>query len=83
MGRPVVVSGLDGDDDKHILVVVCLDPPEAYASKNQKHLGFIRDGKMIPSEDSEKVSDREHALIMRHFFGLRALLTNLYENSHG
>lgn len=82
MGRPVIVSGFDGDNNKTILVVVCLDPPEAYASKNNKHLGFIVAGKLIPDKDAEPVSEREHKLIVRHFFGLRAALTNLFETNN-
>ncbi len=83
MGRPVIVSGLDGDNGKHILVVVCLEPPEAYCNKDQKHVGFIRGGKVVPDKKAEPLSEREHTLVMRHYFGLRAALTNLYENSHG
>ncbi len=83
MGRPVIVSGLDGDDNKHILVVVCLEPPEAYCSKDQKHVGFIQGGKVVPAKDAKPLSEREHTLVIRHFFALRAALTNLYEVSHG
>jgi hypothetical protein len=79
MGRPVAVLGLDGDDGKHIIVVACLNPPEAYASKDQKHLGHIVAANLIPAKDAEKVSEREHALIIRAFFALRVSLTNLYE----
>lgn len=46
MGRPVVVGCVDGDEGAHILVTVAEQPTEAYASKNNKHLGFIRDGKL-------------------------------------
>ena len=79
MGRPVAVVGLDGDDNKHIIVVVCLDPPEAYASKDQKHLGFIVAAKLVPASKAEAVSEREHELIIRAFFALRGTLTNLFE----
>lgn len=79
MGRPVAVSGFDGDDGTHVIVVTCLEPPEAYASKDQKHIGFIVGGKLVPAKDAKQVSEREHALIMRHFFGLRAFLTNVFE----
>lgn len=79
MGRPVAVSGFDGDDGEHIIVVACLNPPEAYASKNQKHIGFIVGGKVVPTKDSPLTTEQERQLIMRHFFGLRAFLSNLYE----
>lgn len=79
MGRPVAVVGLDADDGKNILVVVCLNPPEAYASKDQKHLGFIVSAKLIPTKDAQPVSEAEHAMIIRAFFALRGTLTNLFE----
>ncbi len=77
MSRPVAVMGLDGDDGKHIAVVVCLDPPEAYANKDQKHLGFIVAAKLVPAPKAEAVSEREHAMIIRAFFALRNALDNL------
>lgn len=83
MGRPVVVSGLDGDDNKTILVTVCLNPPDAYVSKDQKHIGFIREGHVVPDKDVKPLSEREQTLVMRHFFALRATLSNLYESNHG
>ena len=76
MGRPVAVMGLDADDGKHIAVVVCLDPPEAYANKDQKHLGFIVAAKLVPGKDSVAVSEREHQLIIRAHFALRVALEN-------
>lgn len=79
MGRPVAVAGLDGDNDKHIIVVVCLDPPEAYVSKDQKHIGHIVAANVIPVKGAALPSDREHALIIRAFFALRGALTNLHE----
>lgn len=69
--------GLDADDGKHIIVVVCLDPPEAYASKDQKHLGFIVAAKLIPAKDAEPVTEREHALIIRAHFALKVALENV------
>jgi hypothetical protein len=77
-----MVSGLDGDNETFILVTVCLEPPEAYCSKEQKHVGFIRGGKVIPSKDIT-LSEREQTIVMRHFFALRAALSNLYEVNHG
>lgn len=69
--------GLDADDGKHIAVVVCLNPPEAYANKDQKHLGHIVAAKLIPTKDSEAVSEREHALIIRAHFALKGALENV------
>ncbi len=69
--------GLDADDGKHIMVVVCLDPPEAYANKDQKHLGFIVAAKLVPAPKAEPVSEREHALIIRACFALRVALDNV------
>ena len=77
MGRPVAVMGLDADDGKHIVVVVCLDPPEAYANKDQKHLGFIVAAKLVPAPKAEPVSEREHALIIRAHFALKVALENV------
>lgn len=77
MGRPVAVMGLDADDGKHIAVVVCLDPPEAYANKDQKHLGFIVAARLVPAPKAETVSEREHALIIRAYFALRVALDNV------
>jgi hypothetical protein len=78
MARPVAVMGLDADDGKHIAVVVCLDPPEAYANKDQKHLGFIVAAKLVPAPKAEPVSEREHALIIRAHFALKGALENAY-----
>ncbi len=77
MGRPVAVMGLDADDGKHIAVVVCLDPPEAYANKDQKHLGFIVAAKLVPAPKAEPVSEREHTLIIRAYFALKVALDNV------
>ena len=76
MGRPVAVMGLDGDNDEHIMVVVCLNPPEAYANKNGKHVGFIVAAKVIPEKDSPTLSDREHTAIIRAHFALKVALEN-------
>jgi len=78
MGRPVAVMGLDADDGKHIIVVVCLDPPEAYASKDQKHLGFIVAARLVPAKDAQPVTEREHGLIIRAHFALKGALENAY-----
>lgn len=74
MGRSVVVAGVDGDDGKNILVVVCLQPDEAYASKNQKHIGFIRDGKLIPEPKGEPASQRETTAIESAYAALRVAI---------
>lgn len=78
MGRPVAVMGLDADDGKHIAVVVCLDPPEAYANKDQKHLGFIVAAKLIPAKDAAALSEQEHTRIIRAHFALKVALENAY-----
>lgn len=70
--------GLESEDHKHILVVVCLNPPEAYASKDQKHLGFIVAAKLIPAKDAEPVTEKEHALIIRAHFALKVALDNIH-----
>ena len=77
MSRPVAVMGLTADDGKHIAVVVCQDPPEAYANKDQKHLGFIVAAKLIPAPKAETVSEREHALIIRAVFALKVAMENV------
>lgn len=63
MGRPVVVACVDGDGDEHILVTVAEQPTEAYASKNNKHLGFIRDGK-LEVDKKATVSPSENSSIL-------------------
>lgn len=77
MSRPVAVMGLTADDGKYITVVVCQDPPEAYANKDQKHLGFIVAAKLIPAPKAETVGEREHALIIRAYFALKVALDNV------
>lgn len=73
--RPVIVAIVPNE----VMVVVCNDPPDAYASKNGKHLGHIRDGKFVPSPKAEVVaSDKEKVLIMRAYFGLKETLNNIY-----
>jgi hypothetical protein len=78
MGRPVAVMGLDGDNGEHIMVVVCLDPPEAYTNKNGKHAGFIVAAKVVPEKDTPKLSEREHTAIIRAHFALKVALENAY-----
>ena len=77
--RHVVVGGFDADNGKFIMVVVCYEPFEAYASKDQKHLCFIREGKLVmPDKDPQSVSQREEQMLLRTFFALRGVITNLF-----
>lgn len=78
MGRPVAVMGLDGDNDEHIMVVVCLDPPEAYTNKDGKHVGHIKAAKVIPVKDAPALSEKEHTAIIRAHFALKVALENAY-----
>lgn len=70
--------GLTGDNDEHIMVVVCLDPPEAYTNKNGKHAGFIVAAKVVPEKDTAALSEREHTAIIRAHFALKVALENAY-----
>lgn len=79
MSRPVAVMGLDSDDQKHILVVVALNPFDAYASKDGKHAGFIRGGQIVRHEKDAQLTENETKLVLRCFFALRAALSNMYE----
>lgn len=78
MSRPVAVMGLDGDNEEHILVVVCLSPPEAYTNKNGKHVGFIVASRVVPEKGSPTLSEREHTAIIRAHFALKNALENAY-----
>lgn len=69
--------GFDADDGKYIMVVVTTNPNEAYASKDQKHLGFIVAAQLIPAPKAESVSEREHALIIRTHFALKVALESV------
>lgn len=46
----VIVSGFHGEDG-YIQVVCCLGPDRIYASKNQKHVGFVEQGIFIPDAE--------------------------------
>lgn len=78
MGRPVAVMGLDGDNDKHLMVVVCLNPPEAYVNKDNKHVGHIVAAKVVPAKDAAILSEREHTAVIRAHFALKNALENAY-----
>ena len=78
MGRPVAVMGLDGDNDKHIMVVVCLSPPEAYVNKDNKHIGHIVAANVVPVKDAAILSEREHTAVIRAHFALKVALENAY-----
>jgi hypothetical protein len=74
----VACVALDGDNGSILSVVVCLSPDEAFASKNQKHVGIIRDGKFLLSpKATETVSTNEEAVIIRAYFGMKNLLMNM------
>lgn len=81
--RPVAVIGFTSDDDKHILVVVCLNPVDAYANRDNKHLGHIREGKLVPiGNDSTSLgatlSTCESDMIMRCYQALRHSLDAIH-----
>lgn len=81
-GRPVAVMGLDGDDGKHILVVMCFNPIEAYVSKDQIHAGRFINGNLEPPKTKDekeaaripKLSERETEMIIRTWRALRNAL---------
>lgn len=76
----VAVSGFTADNGKHIMVSVCTGPDEAHASKDQKHLCFIREAKLVlPDKDPQPISENEEKMILRSFFALRGVITNLFE----
>jgi hypothetical protein len=62
--KQVAVMALDGDEDKTLMVVVCLNPLDAYVSKDGKNIGHIVSGKLNPVKDA-KFSEREEKLIIR------------------
>jgi hypothetical protein len=76
MNRPVVVAGLGAEDGKYILVVVCLNPPEAYASKNDKNLGFIVEGKFVPNKKAV-VSQADSDAILAAYAVMKVALDSL------
>lgn len=80
MSRPVAVIGFTADDDKYMLVVVALDPIDAYFNKDGKHLGHIREGKLALVKDAT-VSERESGMIWRCYQALRVALDNVKESS--
>lgn len=76
----VVVSGFTADNGKYIMVSVCTNPFEAHASKDQRHLCFIREAKLVfPDKDPQSVSEQEEKMLLRTFFALRGVITNLFE----
>ncbi len=75
----MAVMSLDADDGAMILVVVRLIPYEAYASKDQKHAGFVKAGEFLPSEKGEPLTEHEGGMVVRTVFALR----NALENIHG
>lgn len=76
----VVVTAFPADNGKYLMVSVCANPSDASASKDQKHLCFIREGKLVlPEKDPESISENEEKMILRSFFALRGVITNLFE----
>jgi hypothetical protein len=83
----VAVVTLTADNGETMLVVVRREPLEAYASKNQKHLCFMKAGKLVrptldpkkPEDKLEPISLNEEGMIWRAYFGLRGLLGNLFD----
>lgn len=66
-------------DDKTILVVVCRNPSQAYASKDQKHIGFLREGKLVPEKGAPAITEKDHAMIIRAYQALTVALINVHE----
>lgn len=84
MSRPVAVMGIDAEGGKHIVVVVCLNPPECYASKDQVHAGWVVAGKFVPAKEDKdwrpaRLTEGEQVKVVRAYFALRVALTNIYE----
>lgn len=78
MGSPVAVVGIDGDEGSHILIVMHRAPMKSYASKNQKHFGFIVEDRLVPDKDAV-VSEQEANVIARTFAVMYpALITLIY-----
>jgi hypothetical protein len=73
MGRHVMVATVDGDEGSTILVTVCVDPTEAYASKNQKHVGFIREDAFLPDKGAQVSEPEVKAILLAHHFMVDAL----------
>ena len=74
---------LTAEDGKTILVVVCRQPSQAYCSKDQKHIGFLREGKVVPEKDAPTITEKDHHMIMRVFQALTVALLNIHETDHG
>lgn len=75
--RQVAVMGFDSDDQKFMLVCVCLNPADAYFSKDNKHVGHIREGKLVPIKGAT-VSERESGMILRCYQALRVALDAIH-----
>lgn len=90
--RHVTCCSVDGDDGKTILVLVCCTKQsertvvEAYASKDQQHAGWIREGRWCPEEpkrkeDADKIpklSEKEISMVMRAAQALRNVIVNVH-----
>lgn len=66
-------------DNKTILVVVCRNPSQAYCSKDQKHIGFLREGKIVIEKDAPSITEKDHTMIFRAFQALTVALINVHE----
>jgi hypothetical protein len=76
--KQVGVVCFDGDDSAVLMITVCHSPFKAYASKDNNHVGVIKDGFFTKSnEATATISAHEEALIVRAYFGLRNLLFNI------
>lgn len=70
---------ITAEDGKTILVVVKRNPSEAYCNKEQKHIGFLREGKVVPEKDSPAITEKDHAMILRAYQALTVALINVHE----
>lgn len=78
--RHVGVMGLVGDNGRdHILVVVCLNPIDAYSNRNGSHMGHIRQGKLVLVKGAT-VSEGESDMILRTYQALRVALDAIHGN---
>lgn len=76
--RLAACACMDSNDGSVLMVVVCLGPLEAYANKNQKHIGFIVDGVLVKNEKSEATVDaHDEAMMLMTYWSMKNMLTNI------